>query len=98
MHVDVRRHRAEPRDESEIEDGRHVAGKCTACPAFVRVASAASRGYGHRMESVVAGFWGAFFGTAGLMVAGAAAAFALSLRRVALMAAGASLLFVAFVV
>ena len=50
------------------------------------------------MDPIVAGFWGAFFGTAGLMIGGAVAAFALDLRRVALMAASASLLFVVFVV
>lgn len=50
------------------------------------------------MTVIVAGFWGAFFGTAALMVGGAVAAFVLALRRVAVMASGASLLYVAFVV
>jgi GGDEF domain-containing protein len=49
------------------------------------------------MDPLVAGFWGAFFGTAALMLAGAFAAYLRSLRRVAVMAASASLLFALFV-
>lgn len=48
------------------------------------------------MQSWVAGFWGAFFGTAALMVAGAVAAWLRALRRVALIAAGAAAVFVLF--
>ncbi len=39
------------------------------------------------MDSLVAGFWGAYFGAAALLLAGAFAALAQSLRRVALIAA-----------
>jgi GGDEF domain-containing protein len=49
-----------------------------------------------RMDPLVAGFWGAFFGTASLMLAGAVAAYASALRRVSLIAAAASLLLVVF--
>ncbi|HUR90674.1 MAG TPA: GGDEF domain-containing protein [Ramlibacter sp.] len=49
------------------------------------------------MQPLVAGFWGAFFGTAALMIAGAVAAYIRSLRRVAVMAGSASLLFILFV-
>lgn len=48
------------------------------------------------MEPLVAGFWGAFFGTAALMLAGAVAAFLGSLRRVAVMAAISSALYIVF--
>ena len=48
------------------------------------------------MQSIVAGWWGAAFGTAGLMMAGAVAAYLASLRRVALMAASASVLYTSF--
>ncbi|MGE4241453.1 diguanylate cyclase domain-containing protein [Ramlibacter sp.] len=50
------------------------------------------------MDPVAIGFWGAFFGTAGLMLAASLAAFARSLRRVALMAALSSLVSALFVV
>ncbi|HEY8050802.1 MAG TPA: GGDEF domain-containing protein, partial [Ramlibacter sp.] len=46
------------------------------------------------MQPLVAGFWGAFFGAAALMVAGAVAAYIRALRRVAMMAGSASLLYV----
>lgn len=49
------------------------------------------------MDPLVAAFWGAFFGTAALMVAGAVVAYLRALRRVALIAAAASLLVVVFV-
>lgn len=48
------------------------------------------------MQSIVAGWWGAAFGTAALMMAGAVAAYLASLRRVALMAATASVLYTSF--
>jgi len=48
------------------------------------------------MQPLVAGVWGAFFGTAVLMFAGAVAAFVRGLRRVALMAGSASILFMSF--
>lgn len=50
------------------------------------------------MDPIAAGFWGAFFGTAMLMLVIALAAFARSGRRVALTAALAALLSVAYVV
>ncbi|HWP12649.1 MAG TPA: diguanylate cyclase [Ramlibacter sp.] len=50
------------------------------------------------MDAVAVGCWGAFFGSAALMLAGSLAAFARSLRRVALMAALSSLISVLFVV
>ncbi|HXE51139.1 MAG TPA: GGDEF domain-containing protein [Ramlibacter sp.] len=50
------------------------------------------------MDTVAIGFWGAFFGSAALMLAGALAAFARSLQRVALMAALSSLVSALFVV
>jgi GGDEF domain-containing protein len=50
------------------------------------------------MDSVAAGFWGAFFGTAVLMFAASLVAFARSLRRVALMAALSSVVSALFVV
>ncbi|HXD41023.1 MAG TPA: GGDEF domain-containing protein [Ramlibacter sp.] len=50
------------------------------------------------MDAIAIGFWGAFFGSAALMLAGALAAFARSLRRVALTAALASLVSALFVV
>ena len=50
------------------------------------------------MDAVAIGFWGAFFGSAALMLAGALAAFARSLQRVALTAALSSLVSVLFVV
>ncbi|HSV36042.1 MAG TPA: diguanylate cyclase [Ramlibacter sp.] len=43
------------------------------------------------MHTLAAGFWGAFFGTAALLLAGSLAAFARSLQRVALTAALSSL-------
>jgi hypothetical protein len=49
------------------------------------------------MDPLVAAFWGAFFGTAALMLAGALVAYLRALRRVALIAASASLLVVVFV-
>jgi GGDEF domain-containing protein len=49
------------------------------------------------MQPLVAAFWGAFFGTATLMIAGAVAAYIRDLRRVAVMAASASFLFIVFV-
>jgi GGDEF domain-containing protein len=56
------------------------------------------RRYRRRMDPVVAGFWGAFFGTAALMLAGGVAAFVFNLKRVAFMASSASAIFVVFVV
>jgi GGDEF domain-containing protein len=50
------------------------------------------------MDMLVAGFWGAFFGTVALMLAGSLAAFARSLQRVALTAALSSLVSALFVV
>jgi GGDEF domain-containing protein len=50
------------------------------------------------MDVLAAGFWGAFFGAAALMLAASLAAFARSLHRVALMAALSALVSVAFVV
>jgi GGDEF domain-containing protein len=50
------------------------------------------------MNPIAAGFWGAFFATAGLMFAGSLAAFARSQRRVALMAGLSAVLSAAFVV
>jgi len=50
------------------------------------------------MDAVAIGFWGAFFGSAALMLAGALAAFARSLQRVALTAALSSLVSALFVV
>lgn len=50
------------------------------------------------MDSVAVGFWGAFFGTAGLMLAASLAAFLRSLRRVALNAALSSVISALFVV
>lgn len=44
------------------------------------------------MEMLAVGFWGAFFGTVGLMLAGSLAAFARSLHRVALTAAMSAVL------
>src|SRR4051794_18248377 len=48
------------------------------------------------MEPLVAGFWGAAFGTAGLMLAGAAVAYGASLRRMGLMAAVGAVMYPAF--
>jgi GGDEF domain-containing protein len=48
------------------------------------------------MSPLVAGFWGAFFGTAALMLAGAATAWLRGLHRVALIAAAASVTVVLF--
>src|SRR5437660_11562667 len=48
------------------------------------------------MDPLVAAFWGAFFGTAALMLAGAAVAWVQSLRRVAAIAASASVTVVLF--
>jgi GGDEF domain-containing protein len=50
------------------------------------------------MDTVSAAFWGAFFGTVGLMLAGALFAFARSLQRVALSAAMSALVSAFFVV
>jgi GGDEF domain-containing protein len=50
------------------------------------------------MDSLAAGFWGAFFGTAALMLLAALAVFLRSHRRVALMAGLSALLSAAFVV
>jgi GGDEF domain-containing protein len=50
------------------------------------------------MDSVASAFWGAFFGAAALMLAASLAAFARSLRRVALMAALSSVISALFVV
>lgn len=50
------------------------------------------------MDTLVAGFWGAFFGTVVLMLAGSLAAFARSLQRVALMAGLSALISALFVV
>lgn len=50
------------------------------------------------MDTLAVGFWGAFFGTAALMLAGSLAAFARSLHRVALTAAFSSLVSGFFVV
>ena len=50
------------------------------------------------MESIAAAFWGAFFGTAALMLVASLMAFARSLRRVALMAALSSLVSALFAV
>ena len=50
------------------------------------------------METIAAGFWGAFFGTATLMLALSLVAFLRSHRRVALMAALSALVSAAFVV
>src|SRR3954468_5966995 len=50
-----------------------------------------------RMQPLVAALWGAFFGTATLMIAGAVAAYLRDLKRVAVMAASASLLYILFV-
>lgn len=50
------------------------------------------------MDALVIGFWGAFFGSVGLMLAGSIAAFARSLHRVALMAALSALVSAVFVV
>jgi GGDEF domain-containing protein len=50
------------------------------------------------MEALAAGFWGAFFGTVVLMLAGSLAAFFRSLQRVALTAALSSLISALFVV
>jgi GGDEF domain-containing protein len=49
------------------------------------------------MDPVVAGFWGAFFGTVVLMLAASVAAFARSLQRVALMAGLSALVSALFV-
>ena len=49
------------------------------------------------MQPLVAAFWGAFFGTATLMIAGAVAAYLRDLRRVAVMAASAAFLYIVFV-
>jgi GGDEF domain-containing protein len=73
------------------------AGKCTASLGDLPVALAVPGRYRARMDPLVAAFWGAFFGTAALMVAGAFVAYLRALRRVALIAACASLLVVAFV-
>ena len=61
------------------------------------VAPRPARRYRVPMQPLVAGFWGAFFGTAALMIAGAVAAYVRGLHRVALMAGSASLLFICFV-
>jgi GGDEF domain-containing protein len=53
-------------------------------------------GYRVRMDPLAAGFWGAFFGTAALMIAGAVAAYVRDLKRVALMVAFGSVLFMTF--
>lgn len=50
------------------------------------------------MDVLVAGFWGAFFGSVALMLAGSLAAFARSLQRVALTAALSALVSALFVV
>lgn len=50
------------------------------------------------MEILAAAFWGAFFGTAALMLAASAVAFARSLQRVALMAGLSALISALFVV
>lgn len=50
------------------------------------------------MDALAIGFWGAFFGSVALMLAGSLAAFARSLRRVALMAALSALVSALFVV
>jgi GGDEF domain-containing protein len=50
------------------------------------------------MDALAIGFWGAFFATAALMLAGSLAAFARSLRRVALTAALSSIVSALFVV
>lgn len=50
------------------------------------------------MDNVAVAFWGAFFGTAGLMFAGSLAAFARSQRRVALIAALSSIISALFVI
>ena len=50
------------------------------------------------MHEIAIAFWGAFFGTVGLMLAGSLAAFARSLHRVALIAALSALISALFVV
>jgi GGDEF domain-containing protein len=50
------------------------------------------------MDPLVAGFWGAFFGTAALMLAGAVVAWVRELRRVALVAASSTVTVVLFAV
>jgi GGDEF domain-containing protein len=50
------------------------------------------------MDSIAIGFWGAFFGSVGLMLAGSLAAYVRSLRRVALTAALSSVVSALFVV
>jgi GGDEF domain-containing protein len=62
------------------------------------VAIAGSGGYREVMDALAVGFWGAFFASAALMLAGSLAAFARSLRRVALTAALSSLVSALFVV
>ncbi|MDB5945926.1 MAG: putative rane protein, partial [Ramlibacter sp.] len=49
------------------------------------------------MNTVAVGFWGAFFGSVGLMLAGALLAFARSMHRVALRAAWTALLSAVYV-
>src|SRR6185369_10624424 len=105
VHVDVRRHRSEPGHESKVEDGGHRGGrrgrvwrKCKAITCARRLPSGEAPVMVRSMDAIAIGFWGAFFGSAALMLAGALAAFARSLRRVALTAALASLVSALFVV
>jgi GGDEF domain-containing protein len=60
--------------------------------------SAAAFGYRSDMDAIAAGFWGAFFGVALLMLGISLGSFARSHKRVALMAALSALLSAAFVV
>jgi GGDEF domain-containing protein len=54
--------------------------------------------YGAAMDTLVAAFWGAFFGTVALMLAGSLVAFARSLQRVALMSGLSAVISAGFVV
>lgn len=67
-------------------------------PGVPPFAFAGAPAYGVVMQVVAVGFWGAFFGTVALMLAGAIAAYARSRRRVALSAALTALLSALFAV
>src|SRR5207245_4276942 len=92
VHVDVGRHRAEPGHEGEVEDRGHAAagrrgeGLARQCKVTPRRLPLGLRYRSDHMDPIAAGFWGAFFGTATLMLGISLAAFVRLQRRVALTA------------
>src|SRR3569832_2790642 len=71
---------------------RAAARAARATPREFRIAFPGGRRYRRAMQLLAVGFWGAFFGTVALMLAGGLLAFAQSHHRVALAAGMTGLL------